>query len=113
MIAGLEYGSLALLGYTIIDNLKVRKRHISSGVYLKLSMGFVLLASLLTFYLYNYVTFSLLAVSVGILNQFYRHTVFNIEYEENNIFERCIEIVERAEKIYVLAVMPPIIMLGL
>lgn len=73
----------------------------------------VVIASVLAFYKYNYLFFTIIAVSVGILNQFYRHTVYNNEYEENPVFERCIEIVERAEKISVLAVMPSIILLGL
>ena len=77
------------------------------------SLVLMLSASIYSFWKYDYVSFGLVCLSVGVVNQFYRHSVYNHEYENNPLFERCIEIVERAEKIFVLSVMPPIIMLVL
>lgn len=90
LIAGLEYGSLALLAYTIIDNLKIKKKVLNSVAYFEISLILTILLSIYSFFVYNSVSFALVAVSVGVVNQFYRHTVYNIESEENPIFERCV-----------------------
>jgi hypothetical protein len=48
----------------------------------------------------------MLAALIAIINQFYNHSIFLSEIEFNPAFERCIEITERAEKIFVLCLMP-------
>lgn len=80
LITGLEYGSLALLVYTIIDNLKIKKKVLNSVAYFEISLIMTILLSLYSFFIYNTYSFALVAISVGIVNQFYRHTVYNIEY---------------------------------
>ena len=69
-------------------------------------ISMVMISFVLASYFYNEVTFYILAISVAIINQFYTHSVLLSEIELNPVFERCIEITERAEKIFVLCLMP-------
>ncbi len=74
-IYGLEVGSLTLLAYTIIDNLKIKgiilsNPYILQGIFIIVGIAFAF-ANLQ----YGHLGFILLAISVSILNQFYRKTI--------------------------------------
>jgi hypothetical protein len=102
-----------LIVYTLIDTLKIHNRYLHFLSYFEVSLIISALLSLMTFYHYGYISFALASVWVAVVNQFYRHTVYNNETENNPLFERCIEITERTEKICVLMLMPTIVLLGL
>jgi hypothetical protein len=74
-IYGLEMGSLTLLGYTVIDNLHVRGIFFGNPYFLKLAFFVTAIAFAFADYQYGHVGFILLAISVSILNHFYRRTV--------------------------------------
>jgi hypothetical protein len=46
-----------------------------------------------------------------VLNHFYRRIILIHESENNPLFERCIEVTERIEKIVVLSIFPAVVLL--
>jgi len=90
LITGLEYGSISLILYTIIDNLKINNKILSQPRFFSGSLLAIIIFSVFTFYRYSNFKFLLFALLVGIMNQFYRHTVYDTEIQKNPVFERCI-----------------------
>lgn len=76
-IYGLEVGSLTLLLYTVIDNLKIKHAAISNHYFLLLSFVLVGLLAMAAFYRYSFITFALYVLSVAVLNHFYRKIILN------------------------------------
>ena len=74
------------MAYTIIDALKVGSNRFHSKLLFEVSLGLMSLVSLYSFWEYNYLSFALVCIMVGIVNQFYRHLVYNHEVEDNPIF---------------------------
>ena len=89
LVTGIYFGSIALLLYTIIDAFKTKARFFHSGKTFSASFIVMMIISLYSFWIYDYLSFFFVCASVGIVNLLYRNVVYDDEIESNPIFERC------------------------
>lgn len=74
-IYGLEVGSLALLSYTVLDNLKIKQHIFNNRIYFAASLVVIALLFIASNHFYGLFTFSILCLGLSIVNQFYKKTV--------------------------------------
>jgi hypothetical protein len=108
---GLLYGSISLLAFTALDNIRRTHPMMDKAYFAPLALAITVALCVFTYAEYNDFSFLLLALGVAALNQVYRHSVLQPNTASNSVFERCIEITERAEKIFVLCFMPVVVLL--
>ena len=77
LTAGLLYGSISLMIFTVVNTLKIHYRYLQLISYFKVSLLAAAVLSLLAFCRYDYLSFYLLCGSVAVVNQFYRHSVLS------------------------------------
>lgn len=74
-IYGLEVGSITLLAYTVLDNLKIKQHLFNNRMYFTASLIAIALLFLATSHYYGLFTFFILCLFLSIVNQFYKKTI--------------------------------------
>lgn len=74
---GLQYGTISLILYTVIDNLTINNKMLGYGKYFEGTLLSLIIFSTLTYFWYGSFSFLILASLIAVTNQFYRHTVFD------------------------------------
>jgi len=60
-----------------VDTLKVNNKYLHFVRYFEGVLALMIILSCYTWYSYSYIGFALISIWVGIINQFYRHMVYN------------------------------------
>lgn len=71
-------GSIALLAYTVLDNLKIKQHIFNNRLYFSASLVVIALLFIVSKYIYGLFTFFILCLCLSVVNQFYKKTVLSI-----------------------------------